>query len=351
MLAAMTTPVSPAVPNLTRWGLSPDADLTYRALVGAGASPWQYLARELGFGRHRLTSALDELVACSLVRVDPSPAGARWLACSVSAALAVVRRRRFPQADPWRSARQYIAETAGLGLPEHPEISSARIRRLAASDVRHRIRELVAIERYEHLALQPEESFSADVVAAALPLDQSLVDRGVRLRVIGRPPADGDTLCAASEQLAKVGGDYRELDHIPIKMMIFDRRVMLIPGGLERGDGVWEIAEPSIMEAALAAYTRLWLAARDPRRRGVSPIMLTHRERAITAALAQGMTDEQAAAHLKISPRTVGYAMHGLMERLKVENRFQLGLILGATATVALPGEESEAGHENACED
>jgi DNA-binding CsgD family transcriptional regulator len=60
------------------------------------------------------------------------------------------------------------------------------------------------------------------------------------------------------------------------------------------------------------------------------PIALTPRERAIVELLAQGHTDETAARELDLSRRTVGYALGGLMGRLGVDNRFQLGLALGA---------------------
>jgi DNA-binding CsgD family transcriptional regulator len=68
------------------------------------------------------------------------------------------------------------------------------------------------------------------------------------------------------------------------------------------------------------------------------PITLTPRERAIVELLAQGHTDETAARELDLSRRTVGYALGGLMSRLGVDNRFQLGLALGALrAAVPVP--------------
>lgn len=46
--------------------------------------------------------------------------------------------------------------------------------------------------------------------------------------------------------------------------------------------------------------------------------------------LVAGHTDAVVAERLGISPRTIAYTMRSLMDRLGVENRFQLGLILGA---------------------
>ena len=62
----------------------------------------------------------------------------------------------------------------------------------------------------------------------------------------------------------------------------------------------------------------------------MSPVELTDRERAIVRLLVEGHTDGVVAERLGISPRTIAYTMRALMDRLGVENRFQLGLILGA---------------------
>ena len=78
--------------------------------------------------------------------------------------------------------------------------------------------------------------------------------------------------------------------------------------------------------------------ANEPAADGPPQVTLTPRERAIVELLAQGHTDETAARELDLSRRTVGYALGGLMSRLGVDNRFQLGLALGALrAAVPIP--------------
>ncbi len=57
--------------------------------------------------------------------------------------------------------------------------------------------------------------------------------------------------------------------------------------------------------------------------------------------LARGHTDETAARELDLSRRTVGYALGGLMSRLGVDNRFQLGLALGAMRAATPVGREN----------
>jgi DNA-binding CsgD family transcriptional regulator len=66
-------------------------------------------------------------------------------------------------------------------------------------------------------------------------------------------------------------------------------------------------------------------------------ITLSERERELVALLAQGHTDATAAEHLRISARSVTNILRGLMDRLGVENRFQLGLALGILRKAAVP--------------
>ena len=73
---------------------------------------------------------------------------------------------------------------------------------------------------------------------------------------------------------------------------------------------------------------------------GLRKITLSDRERDLIALLAQGHTDIAAAEQLGISARSVTNILRSLMDRLGVDNRFQLGLALGflRKANVQTPG-------------
>jgi DNA-binding NarL/FixJ family response regulator len=74
----------------------------------------------------------------------------------------------------------------------------------------------------------------------------------------------------------------------------------------------------------------------------VPKITLTTRERELISLLAEGHTDVSAAEHLDISPRSVTNILRNLMDRLGVENRFQLGLALGFLRKAHVPLVSSE---------
>ncbi|GIE95506.1 hypothetical protein Ari01nite_29710 [Paractinoplanes rishiriensis] len=76
---------------------------------------------------------------------------------------------------------------------------------------------------------------------------------------------------------------------------------------------------------------------------GLPKITLSERERELIALLAEGCTDVAAAERLGISPRSVTNILRSLMDRLGVENRFQLGLALGFLRKAHAPGKAGGA--------
>ncbi len=328
-------PTSTIIPSVVRWGLSPDADLVYRTLVSFGPSTLPHAARELGMSQRRVAVALDELVTEQAVRrlgmgsMDTS----LWRAGAPEKVIPALRRRRLRIVDPWTTARRYLATVTGIELTPHlTDNASRHIRLLHTPElIQGRIAELTRLERHERLTISPEPAFDESTLEVASSLDRELLRRGVRLHVLSAPPADGDASAAHTEDLHKLGARLRQSDQVPIKLMTFDRKVALLPiDPLDARRGAMEITAPLLVERLVAVFLREWDRARDPRHCGVPAIRLTEREQALVELLAAGLTDPAAGRRLGLSSRTIGYTLRALMDRLGVENRFQLGLALGA---------------------
>jgi DNA-binding CsgD family transcriptional regulator len=205
---------------------------------------------------------------------------------------------------------------------------------------RERAAELIALERHEHLAINTEQAFDAASARAAAPLDAQLLRRGVRVRVLGLPPADQD-LHVGPESLKHPRFEYREQEYLPLKLIVIDHKVAFFPADprdLERG--YLEISQPGVVRALIMLFEQHWADAVDPREHGMEEIVLDERERELIRLLAEGHTDVSAAEQMRISARSVTNIMRGVMDRLGVDNRFQLGLALGA-ARLALPPAQS----------
>jgi DNA-binding CsgD family transcriptional regulator len=332
---------------LVRWGVTPDADLVYRALVTVGPQASSDAAQELGMPRRRVNQAIEELSTSGAVqavyRADRSRRAGRpevWRANDPHEVIHRLRRRQLRLVDPWELAQRHLATVAGLNLSTAGHAPAGdQVRLLRGIDlIRDRIAELAKLERHEHLSMNPEQAISAPAVAAAAPLDRALLLRGGKLQVLGVPPADGDATSLHREELTRLGAEQRVAKQLPLKVMVFDRKVAMLPLNLlAAGNGVLEISEPGLVRSLVSVILREWNGARDPRRPDVPALDLSPRERALLDLLAAGHTDTGVARRLGVSARTVGYAMRGLMDRLHVENRFQLGLALGAQGVYAAP--------------
>jgi DNA-binding CsgD family transcriptional regulator len=337
----MATGAAPPVPSLLRWGISADADLVYRTLILFGPLTVAGLARELGLAPARVDRAVAELAALPAVALVAVPGRARdgarrWTAAPVDRVLTAVRNRRVHgRSQPSGRWRKQLA-AAGID-PFALDDDSVRLLTSRAA-ARQRIVDLVGRERHEHLTINTEQVVSADAAQAATPLDRELLARGLRVRTLGPPAGDGDLSSAYTLDLAALGGEHRQSDALPMKLMLFDRTHALLavdPDDFEAG--AVEITDPIAVSGLSLFFHRLWAEGRDPRRNGVPPIVLTPREQAIVTLLATGHSEESAASQLGLGRRTVLYALRGLMDRLCIENRFQLAVVLGAAGAVTVP--------------
>jgi len=345
-------PLGAAVPSLARWGLTSDADLVFRTITSIGPRTARELARELGLPARRMDDALAELHEVDAVVAIPDGRSRAhtpvWRAQPSAEVVAALRARRSRPVDREAQARSHQAVVSALA--EHVGAAVAAfaappIRGQFGEGVRYlptrvltrqRLAELTVVQRREHLAINTEQAFEAEAARAAAPLGRQLVERGVRVRVLGLPPADRDLHVDPglfdSPSLA-----YRETPTTPMKLIVVDRKFAFFPvdpDDFERG--YLEISQPGVVRALVYLFEQHWATATDPRECGVPQIVLTDRERQLIALLAGGCTDLEAAAHLRISARSVTNIMRTLMDRFGVDNRFQLGLALGA-ARVASP--------------
>ncbi|GLY05541.1 LuxR C-terminal-related transcriptional regulator [Actinoplanes sp. NBRC 101535] len=319
-----------AIPSLGRWGLSAHADLTYRALLLAGVQDSNGLARHLGVPAFRIVQALEELAACGAAVQVKRGSRRLWQAAAPDQVMARLRQRRDPVVVT-ELVRRHIATVSGLHLDRVLPGGVHRFRNRFAA--RQRIAELTAAERHEHLAINTEDVFTAEATAAAAPLDEDLIGRGIRLRVLGLRPRDGSVRPGPPP-----GGEYRETSRLPLKLMLFDRCTALIPADpTDFEAGALEIVDPDAVAHLTELFHRIWRTAEDPGRREVPDIELSAREEAVVGLLAAGATEDAVAEHLGISRRTVVYTLRALMDRLGVDNRFQLALLLGAARAVPLP--------------
>jgi DNA-binding CsgD family transcriptional regulator len=344
--------IGAALPSLVRWGVSADADLVYRTLLTFGPGTRRNLGTELVMPVRRIDDALAELGAAGAVTATTGERNATrrsptWVAAPPDRVVAALRARRLCLADGRVLAESHRRVVRGLrdrlgalALPlSGPALGGMlddRVRYLRTRELsRARYAELLPGRR-ETLTINTEQAFDAESARTGAEMDQRLIAQGTRMRIIGVPPADQDTLDPAEPRHPAY--EVREALRVPLKLFVMDRSVAWVPADpdhIERG--YLEIGHPEVVDALAQLFERHWADATDPGIGAVTPIVLSGREQTLVDLLALGHTDITAAAHLRISARSVTNTLRRLMDRLGVDNRFQLGLALGAMRAARPP--------------
>ena len=350
MTVATIVPRGAAIPSLARWGLTHDADLVFRTIATFGSRSAQTLGKELGLPRRRIDSALAELHECGAVLpVAVGRSDSTWSHRPAAEVVDHLRNRRLRRPDPAATARRHRAtfqllntRLAGAGLPPQPVpagVSGDGVRYLPNRPLtRQRLAAAMAQERHDHLVINNEEDVNPDITRAT-PI--SAAGLTVAYRVLGRPPLDGDAIDpqqALDQRALGSALQYRETLDTPLKLFICDRRVAFIPADpVDVDRGYLEITQPEVIRTLVTLFESRWDLAVDPHDGGVPTIVLSGRERDLVELLGIGHTDVSAALELRISARSVTNTLRALMDRLGVDNRFQLGLALGALGVTVPP--------------
>jgi DNA-binding CsgD family transcriptional regulator len=303
------------------------------------------LGRALELKSRQLNAALEELRGLEIAWPAERTAGREddrmWQTLQPSKLpdhFEALRRRRIAALH---HIQQRLLSLLDLGIDIQAPGTNASIRLLTDKpQAQARIDELAASMRREHLGMNPEPAFSAATVKTAARSTRK-ISGSVRMFGLGVPTGPGDHTEMHSVELRARGSHFRELDHLPTQLMVFDRRTALV-----RIDpttplpGMWEISAPTIVDGLVQLFRQQWSQGRTVHQGWLPPMTLNDRERAIIALLAAGYTDALVAQQLEISRRTIAYTVSEVMERYQVKNRFQLGLVLGAEA--ARPDAPSE---------
>ncbi|MGY0233167.1 LuxR C-terminal-related transcriptional regulator [Longispora urticae] len=328
------------VPSLTRWGVSPTADLVFRTLTECGPSGTGELGRALGLPARRVRTALDELNSVGAARPErtASPTGPvqLWRGRQPEAVVVSLQERQVQAIQAKHLLRRSLSGLDLADIMHHPDLAAPGSVRVlgGTARVRARLGELLPTIRRESLGITPEPALSEEAVRAGGHLALALARRGVTMRNVGVPSGVGDASRAVGVELASEGVTFRELPQLPARIVIADRETVILPiDPAQAGKGALEVNAPAVVAQFVELFHRYWDRSSLPEPPLHPEIVLGPREQAIVALLASGHTDASVSAQLGLSVRTIAYTLSDLMTRYEVQNRFQLGLVLGAHGT------------------
>lgn len=178
------------------------------------------------------------------------------------------------------------------------------------------------------LMARPGPGATADAQEESVKKDVDMLQQGVRRRTLYHSSIrDHVPTRRAVEIVTAAGGEFRTVPHMPLRAVIFDSKVAVVPrarcaddrAGLvihdrhlihvfvRMFDFAWELGEPFLAE--------------EPQ-----PGQLGSVQRSILRALSAGQSDEVIARRLGISVRTCRRHIAKMLEDLGAESRFQAGV-------------------------
>ncbi|MGH3934303.1 MAG: LuxR C-terminal-related transcriptional regulator [Pseudonocardiaceae bacterium] len=195
--------------------------------------------------------------------------------------------------------------------------------------IRNRIDELAASARSEIVAFSMGIQ-SLDTMEAGRLVDQSALERGLRLRSIYLQSIRNHSPSKAHAQwLVEQGAEVRIAPVLPLRMVIFDRSTALLPIDPESSrTGAVLLSGKGPLTALLHLFEQAWEIAiplGDPAPPAAAE-EFDETERTVVRLLGEGLTDEAVARKLGVSLRTVRRMMARLMRQLGTRSRFETGV-------------------------
>lgn len=310
-------------------GLNALTESVYRTLLTEPDWGVERIAANLHLAEAEVREALDELLELTLLRpaVDSRTLRAVSPEVGLTRLLARNQNQLLFRQQQLESARTAIAALSAEFIDRQPDDEMV-LRLDSLEAVRDRLEELAATATEECLSLMRGGAVRPDAIQAGKHPNQLALERGVVIRSIFQDSFrnDPDTLRYA-RWLADLGGLTRTVPLLPMRLVIVDRSIALVPTDPSDGRrGALELHGAALIQPLCALFDELWRSGADfgqPTARDDQD--LTGSERALLELLGQGHTDESAGRKLGLSLRTVRRMMQDLMNRLGAESRFQAG--------------------------
>lgn len=313
-------------------GIGPELESVYRAVLRLPSAKSTVLAASLDLPEPAVDRSLAELVETGLVGRSADGYVAEPPAVALGALIARHRDRlRLAEQALVTLAEQHRATVSGKSIGELVEIVTG------ADQIRHRYLQVQHAARHE-LRTFVTGPFVA-VEPGTNPGEEVAAERGVSFRgVIDRSLLTEPGALELARQSLRRGLQLRVADHVPLKLMLADTDLALVPLAVEPGGepGAVLLHRSGLLAALDALFEAVWRHAHPlelANVEGPTPAEVLERDddtptvldRGIMTLLVAGLTDHAVAAQLNVSLRTVQRRLRHLMDLAGVETRLQLG--------------------------
>jgi len=311
-------------------GLDSLEEGTYRRLVALTSESAEALAAAMNAEVLELRTALESLEEKGLVARSTATPG-HFVASPPDLALGSlivdrqedIRRAQLELGRLTEAYRGAISDRTDTQVVDVVHGRQAVAQRFAQLQ-RGATREVLALVKSSVVAVAPEDN-----VDEALALARGVDYRVVLERAAFEKPGFLDV---AAESI-RAGVTVRVTEEIPLRLMVADRRIALlplVPATADSGGGALLVHPSGLLDALLTLFDLVWQSAFEvvPTEAGMSKRagdQIDEVDARILTLLLAGLTDHAIGGQLGMSLRTIQRRVSALMERARVVTRFQLG--------------------------
>jgi DNA-binding CsgD family transcriptional regulator len=308
--------------HLCRLGLSSRQAEVYVALLAAGPSEADRLAKDLRIDQDDVERDLAELHASGLVSAD----GQQHVPVEPTIALQHLAHTRTAELSQSHQAalnayREYRRSVS-------PQLTDNLVEVVTGPSIVERIWNIEEAAQHEVLRF---DSPPYHTHGCANPVELDNLARGVEYRVVYAKSAVQNVAyhgvniqpCIAAGEQARV------LPTVPVKLTIFDRTLAIVSMSFveaEVNDSLLLVHPSSLLSALTGLFETSWRAALPMHLSARVPSALSPLHRRILELLATGVADDTIAELLGISRRTLSRQLEQLNTRAGALTRFQLAL-------------------------
>ncbi|WP_377268713.1 helix-turn-helix transcriptional regulator [Peterkaempfera sp. SMS 1(5)a] len=344
-------------------GLDAEQDALYQRLVDRPGSDPAVLTPPTA-EVEAVTRTLRTLVDRGLATAERHPEGARYRASSPLLALGPLLESR--RADLHR-VEHFVTELAGRHRAAQSRTPGAPVEVLSgASAIRRWLVVMQRQARHEVLSLVPALRAPAAVMSFEDNLEEVELEsmrRGVTMRsVVERAWLEDPGLARSFAELAGQGQQISVTDELPVKLIIADRDVALLPLDETSGPVALVVHRSGLLTALVSLFEQYFAKGWRLRATGAEQGQETDAgladgrdtvDRQIVALLHVGLTDAAIARQLGMGHRTVQRRLQVLMASVGAVTRFQLGWHAAAAgsldADAARPGAPPPTARGTSC--
>jgi sugar-specific transcriptional regulator TrmB len=310
-------------------GLSAEESLAYRELVAVPSTTPAELARRVSgetTEAARVLSALEQKGLAARSSEDMT----RFVASPPSVALGalLVERQneiRLAELELGSLDEIYRVASSERGAADVVDVVEG------ADAIRHRFEQLHRAARREVMAFV--KAPTAVISAVDTSAEDEAVTRGVEYRVVlEREMLDEPAMYDEIVRSAQAGERVRVADSLPIKLLVVDHELALVPIGPAEAPvlGALLVRQSGLLDALAALFEAEWRNATEVAFSAgaiveVEPDAIDDVDAQIISLLLAGLNDQAVAYHLKTSLRTVQRRVRHLMDLARAETRMQLG--------------------------